>query len=513
MIKKLLVYVMFFSLALSVSAQSSDTYTIRMLVGNDTTAPTTPSIISTIPQSTSQIDIAWTAASDNVYVSGYRVFRDGIFIATTTLTTFIDTGLTASTTYSYTVDAFDPFFNFSSTSAPLATTTLAIPVIPPTPTSTESAPANPTALAKLRSFLATPTQTSISLAIASYGPTKYTVRWGRTDAGEMGQISTSIFRQEHTSFIPNLEPGTEYVVILYLTNRFGVAEEAARERVRTLPALMSDAPLAVTSLVGAVRDTDAVLRWKNPEQFDMIRVVRSHLFYPLSPTDGVVVYEGRGESFTDSGIFAERSPYYYSVFAYSGGRSSAPAVVRLSKSGDPITTPQVPTPPTDTGVGTSNTPIVQTPLVLSAENVFVTVDNQKTLPFTSFEDIPVGSQVLVSIPKNAVLPNIKTIILSLTDPVDSRIVTRYLMTLNPDRTAYEVQFQINQAEGLSRWEIEVFDYELAMVRSVERTVRYTNGVTLGLGSFATAWYALAAFVLASFFGLVFWCRSRREDNR
>ena len=56
--------------------------------------------------SSSQINLSWTAATDNVGVTGYNVYRGGMQIATLgAVTTFQNTGLTASTTYSYTVQA------------------------------------------------------------------------------------------------------------------------------------------------------------------------------------------------------------------------------------------------------------------------------------------------------------------------------------------------------------------------------------------------------------------------
>src|SRR5207248_1872202 len=73
----------------------------------DTTPPSVPTGLRATAVSSSQINLSWTASSDNVGVSGYRVFRDGAQIATTSATSFPNTGLSPSTTYSYTVAAFD----------------------------------------------------------------------------------------------------------------------------------------------------------------------------------------------------------------------------------------------------------------------------------------------------------------------------------------------------------------------------------------------------------------------
>ena len=117
-----------------VLGQVNDEFIMRVLVGTDSTPPTTPVIGQVVPMSPYQIDITWGAVTDDTSVEGYRLYRDGLLLATTTFTSYVDTGLTPSTTYSYTVDAFDYSMNVSSTSLAVATTTLALP--PPVATTT-----------------------------------------------------------------------------------------------------------------------------------------------------------------------------------------------------------------------------------------------------------------------------------------------------------------------------------------------------------------------------------------
>ncbi|MFX3634004.1 MAG: discoidin domain-containing protein [Candidatus Pristimantibacillus sp.] len=75
--------------------------------------------------SSSQINLGWTASTDNVGVAGYQVFRGGTQVGTSTGTTFNDTGLTASTAYSYTVKAVDAAGNLSPNSNTATATTSA----------------------------------------------------------------------------------------------------------------------------------------------------------------------------------------------------------------------------------------------------------------------------------------------------------------------------------------------------------------------------------------------------
>jgi|GEM_PF-1015829 len=91
----------------------------------DTTPPTVPTGLTATAISSSQINLSWSASTDNVGVTGYRVFRGGTQIAISTLVLYSDTGLTASTTYTYAVAAYDAAGNVSAQSAAASATTLA----------------------------------------------------------------------------------------------------------------------------------------------------------------------------------------------------------------------------------------------------------------------------------------------------------------------------------------------------------------------------------------------------
>ena len=98
----------------------------------DSTAPSTPTGLTATAQSSSQINLSWSAATDNVAVAGYRVYRNGTQVATSTGTTYSNTGLTAGTAYSYTVAAYDTAGNVSPQSASVNATTLPAGTTPQT---------------------------------------------------------------------------------------------------------------------------------------------------------------------------------------------------------------------------------------------------------------------------------------------------------------------------------------------------------------------------------------------
>ncbi|GLX68673.1 fibronectin type III domain-containing protein [Paenibacillus glycanilyticus] len=91
----------------------------------DTTAPTAPTNVAATAASASQINLNWTASTDNVGVTGYNVYRGGVLAGSAAGTSYSDTGLTASTSYSYTVKAKDAAGNESAASSTVNATTLA----------------------------------------------------------------------------------------------------------------------------------------------------------------------------------------------------------------------------------------------------------------------------------------------------------------------------------------------------------------------------------------------------
>ena len=98
----------------------------------DTTPPTVPAGVTATAASSSQINISWAASTDPVVtgqitsgVAGYKIYRNGAQVGTATTTNYADTGLTASTTYSYTVSAYDAAGNISAQSTAATATTQA----------------------------------------------------------------------------------------------------------------------------------------------------------------------------------------------------------------------------------------------------------------------------------------------------------------------------------------------------------------------------------------------------
>lgn len=103
-------------------------------VGGDSEPPSVPAALNAAAASTSQINLTWSASTDNVAVAGYRVFRGSQQIANVTGATALqDAGLNAATAYSYVVSAYDAAGNVSPASAPVQATTMSVAPPPPPP--------------------------------------------------------------------------------------------------------------------------------------------------------------------------------------------------------------------------------------------------------------------------------------------------------------------------------------------------------------------------------------------
>ncbi|NEW07654.1 chitin-binding protein [Paenibacillus sp. SYP-B3998] len=103
----------------------------------DTTAPTAPTNLTSSNVAATSATLTWGAATDNVAVSGYKIYNGTNLVATTangTTLTYNLTGLTANTLYTYTLRAIDAAGNTSVASNAVTFTTLSLPVDNTAPT-------------------------------------------------------------------------------------------------------------------------------------------------------------------------------------------------------------------------------------------------------------------------------------------------------------------------------------------------------------------------------------------
>jgi chitodextrinase len=90
----------------------------------DTDKPSAPSNLNATAVSSFQVDLAWNASTDNVAVTGYNIYRDGVSLPVTVIgTNYTDNTVLPSTNYNYEVRARDAADNLSdpSNTAPVNT--------------------------------------------------------------------------------------------------------------------------------------------------------------------------------------------------------------------------------------------------------------------------------------------------------------------------------------------------------------------------------------------------------
>jgi chitodextrinase len=102
----------------------------------DTQPPTAPGSLAVSSTSTTAIALTWRASSDNVGVSGYDVYRNGIAVGTTSGTSYTFGALICGRSYQLSFDAFDaagnrsPHAGVTASTANCATTDTQAPTTP-----------------------------------------------------------------------------------------------------------------------------------------------------------------------------------------------------------------------------------------------------------------------------------------------------------------------------------------------------------------------------------------------
>jgi glucose/arabinose dehydrogenase/PKD repeat protein len=105
-----------------IAPDTAQTYTATFIADNQ--VPDPPSDLTAQATSSSKVDLAWTAATDSVGVTNYKIYRNGSPLTTIgASTSYSDTTVAGGTTYSYQVSALDAAGNESALSNTATATT------------------------------------------------------------------------------------------------------------------------------------------------------------------------------------------------------------------------------------------------------------------------------------------------------------------------------------------------------------------------------------------------------
>lgn len=269
----------------------------------DLTAPTAPTGLTATAASPTTINLSWTAGTDNVGITSYKVFRDNAPspMATVVGTTFSDTGLAASTTHSYKVIASDAAGNLSPASNSASATT-------PADTAAPSAPANLTATA--------PNSTTVNLS------------W-TASTDNVGVVSYRVFRDGGATPIAtvtgtstsdtNLAVGSTHNYVVKAVDGANNQSAASNGVVITTPGPDIAPPSVPTGLTATGAGASVIdLSWT--ASTDNFGVTGYKVFRDGGATEIATVTSGT--SFSDSGL-AVGSTHSYTVAAFDAANNQS----------------------------------------------------------------------------------------------------------------------------------------------------------------------------------------------
>lgn len=310
----------------------------------DTAAPSTPTGVTASGISTSQIKLGWTAATDNVGVTGYRIYRNGSSTALATVAaptlTYTDSGLAAATDYTYTITALDAAGNESSHSISVKATTVSV--------ADTTSPTTPTGVS--------------ATAISS---SKINLLWGAA-ADNVGVTAYRVYRNGSTTPLatvnaPNLSysdstvaAATTYTYTITALDAAGNESPHSATVTASTPAATDITPPSVpTGLTSAGVTTNSVsLSWAASTDGGGSGLAGYHVY-----RNNVLVSSPTGTTYTDTGL-ASGTTYTYSVSAYdnaaNGSAASAPITATTTASTTDTTPPTAATNLQATSVGTSS---------------------------------------------------------------------------------------------------------------------------------------------------------------
>jgi chitodextrinase len=171
------------------ASADSGAVTVTTLAAPDASPPSTPTNVTATGVSPTAINVTWSASTDNVGVTLYKVYRDGVFVANVAAPGFTDQGLTPSTSYDYRVRAYDANNNPSALSAVASGSTMAQPTTPPptTPPDPTTAPPTTPAPEVLALGLTTDNTDCVTVAVNAIvtvsGPMTVSIAYTITGAG------------------------------------------------------------------------------------------------------------------------------------------------------------------------------------------------------------------------------------------------------------------------------------------------------------------------------------------
>jgi chitodextrinase len=291
--------------------QSAQSAPFSASSSNDTTPPTIPTGLHTTSVLDTSIDLSWTASTDDVGVTGYKIYRNSVLIGTTNNTNFSDTGLQPVTNYSYAVVAYDAANNVSAPSAPLNTQTAFDTTAPSTPGGVQTT---------------VQTDTSVSLswtaATDNVAVSGYNVYRGNT-------LVTSTVGTSYTDSGLGVNSSYTYRIQAY----DGSGNNSAQSAPLNASTLPDTTPPATPANLADTGDTTTSIGLSWNAATDDVAVTGYRVY-----RNGALLTSVAGTTYTNMGLHYN-TIYHYSVTALDAAGNESAASSTLNASTLPDTTP------------------------------------------------------------------------------------------------------------------------------------------------------------------------------
>lgn len=266
------------------------------------TVPVIPSGLAMVSKSSSSIILKWTASND---AKGYRLYRDAAKIYEGTNIEYADTGLTAATTYTYTLSAYNTVGESAKSSAVTIKTDEPKPVIPAITT---------------------------GLSLVSKTMTTVSLKWDSTAAADgyrLYRANTKVYEGSKRSYLDsNLTANTSYDYTVTSFNSAGESGKSAVLSVKT-DEPKPTAPLTPTNLALVSKTTTTIsLKWNASANATAYRLYRGN----------IKVYDGNKVEFTDSEL-SPNTNYNYTVSAVNTVGESVKSAAVSVKTDEPKLSP------------------------------------------------------------------------------------------------------------------------------------------------------------------------------
>lgn len=317
----------------------------------DTTAPSTPTGLTAVAVSNTRVSLNWSAATDNVAVTGYAIFRGGaLLIALGNVTSYQDSFLVPSTTYAYTVRALDAAQNISGPSAAASATTLSTPDMTP-----------PTAPTLLSAVGVTHSQVNLGWQASTDNDLLANYRVYRGGALIIVLPSTSTTYQD-----TGLSPSTTYSYNVDAVDAAGNVSSLSATADATTPAAPDTTPPSRPTGLAAIAVSPFQINLSWSASSDNVGVAGYGVF-----RNGVLVAALSDTTFQDTGLNPVTT-YTYRVRAVDAAGNVSAQSAAASATTSNTTDGSVPTTPTGLAAATVSASQIDLSWLASTDNVAVT---------------------------------------------------------------------------------------------------------------------------------------------